>query len=106
MNIIKITNGEAWIKPFCTRKARKLINLALFKNATSGTDGKIVNLPIENIPKAEDAKVLNMVDKIILGGQNQIVDEDLIDSLSDGDFDLILKAVNNILEPAHQDPNE
>ena len=90
------TGHEVTLKDFCTRKIRKEINKAMFKDATFDADLKTSAIQIERVDSANDFEVQVMIEKVTLGGANVEVNQDFIDNLPDRDFKILLAEVQKL----------
>ncbi len=97
--IIKISNGTATLKNFCSRKLKKQINKALYENVEmkgAGQDTSIEGFTLDAMDKANDVALVGMVKKVEINGEDKPITIGLFDEMDTVDSDLIIEAINKI----------
>lgn len=96
--VIETSKGDIHLKPFCTRKVKKGIEALIYKDVMVGTDGKPQSFAMSNFDAAADYKVLNMIEKIVIGEQETQPTQEFLDGLDVRDFDKIATAADKLIK--------
>jgi len=88
MSLIKISNGEAQIKDFCSRKLAKKINEAMW-------DGENGITPL-GMNKSSDVALVGMVDKLVVDGKDMTISVESFDEMDTRDVDAISAEIEKV----------
>ena len=101
---VKISNGVITIKDYFPRKAKKAYNKALYSGITMDTDKNLSGLSLGNTDNANDALMINMIEKIVIDGKDAPVAIETLDEMKSSDIDELIRAINKVTKEAI--PNE
>ena len=103
---VKLSNGEATVKEFVTRKLKKEINRAMFQGVDSemevdasnngGNKQSMKGFNVVNMDAANDIALLGMVEKITINGEDKPITQSTFDDMNSDDANTIIDAINEI----------
>ena len=103
---VKLSNGEATIKDFVTRKLKKEINRAMFQGVDSemevdasnsgGNKQSMKGFNVVNMDSANDIALIGMVENLTINGEIMPVNQSTFDNMNSDDANLIIEAINEI----------
>ena len=95
MKTIEFSNGKATIKDFFSRGDKKKYNQEVIK-LSEGEDNKI---SLDKADDINDITVIAAVKELEINGKGQEVTVEVLDQLDTKDYDLILDAANQLINP-------
>ena len=95
---IQLSNGEATIKDICTHKIKKGVTKIIAKDVTVNAEGKVSGIMADSLEDANDFALKEMIEKFTIDGKELEVTTEVLDNLSEVDYQLILTAINKVTE--------
>lgn len=106
--IVKLSNGEAQLKPFIDRKTMKLYRKALFVNSKTALDPSTGEPKIEfdmtSMDEANDVIVNGLVQKVIIDGKEHTENlENILAEMNTIDFEKILVETTALMKAKEEE---